>query len=154
MIRKWQGSFRAISERVESDQLGHWALRPLWDEVEAEAKALAPAARGEEHWRDVYALFWAARNKLVFEHNLAQNPRVLLSDYEDFTRDPEKYLSVLWERVGTSAPKNRYMLETRGSPKSNQHKARFSPAVQKKCDSIYERLRIAAQADLILMGTA
>lgn len=154
MIRKWQGSFRAISERVESNQLGHWALRRLWNEVEAEAKALAPSARREEHWRNVYALFWAARNSLVFELNLAKSPRVLLSDYDDFTRDPEKCLSVLWERVGTSAPKNRYMLETRGSLGGKQHKARFSPAVQKKCDSIYERLRVAAKADPISMGTA
>lgn len=152
MIRKWQGDFRIVSERVETDLSGQWALRGQWDEIEAEAKALAPEAEGEAHWRNLYALFWLARNQLVVDLDLPGHPRVLLSDYADFTRAPDRWLSVLLGRAGLSASAASYPLETRPAARDTSHKPRFSPEIQARCDALYTVLCDAARSDRDLVG--
>ncbi len=148
MLRKWQGGFRAISERVESDFEGDWALRPLWDRIEDEARELAPEAAPQDRLRDTYALFWYHRNRLVFDLDLATNPRVLLSDYLDFTAAPQANLAILRDRIGVAAPGWTYPLETRPASADTSAKPRFSPAVQAKCDALYRELRgVSARPD-------
>lgn len=140
MIRKWGGDFREISERVETSLSGQWVLKDLWDEIEGQAATLAPNANGEDYYRNVYALYWAARNRLVFDLELPSVSRVLLVDYMDYTRNPEAYLEALWSRIGVRPPEGRYPLETRYAGHSGKTKPRFSPLIQDRCDALYAQL--------------
>lgn len=147
MVRKWQGDFREISECVETDQSEYWALRELWEKIEAQAAELAPHTQGEARWRDVYALYWYARNALILDLNLVAHPRVLVTDYIEYTHDPDACLKLLWNRIGVVPPKKCYPLTTRPAGHDSSHKPRFSPLIQDRCDALYAQLRKATHAD-------
>lgn len=141
MIRKWRGDFRLISERVETDVDGQWALRELWDQIEFEAKELCNENEAEALWRDTYALYWAARNRLVFDLDLASHPRFLFADYANFTHGPEDWLQALRKRIGVSEPSTSFPIETRSARRAERQKPQFSPAIQNKCDALYEEMK-------------
>ena len=146
MIRKWGGNFFEISKRVESAPDGDWDLANLWQDIQKEARSLAPDAEGDDHIRDVYALFWLHRNQLVYDLDLAAHPRVIMVDYADFTAAPEEYLDHGLAIAGVPpVGRWRYGLKTRRiDPDTTARKPQVSPPIQARCDALYQALRQAS----------
>jgi hypothetical protein len=143
MMNKWPGNFRAISQGVETDEEGRWELRELWDRIEVEAAELG--ATGQARTRDEYGLFWYYRNLLALDLDLANHPRVLMTDYRDFTRAPDAWLERILEMAGVEAASKRYPLETRAASARSSAKPRFSPPLQERCDRLMNDLKVAGQ---------
>lgn len=145
MMRKWGGDFFEISKRVESAPDGSWDLADLWHDIQAEARTLAPEARGEDHIRDIYALFWFYRNKLALDFDLAAHPRVVMADYDDITTAPARYLDHGLSLAGVSPVGRRFNLETRSPSKAAKaRKPKASGEIQARCDALYRKLQEAA----------
>ncbi|MEO1542730.1 MAG: hypothetical protein AAFR75_01720 [Pseudomonadota bacterium] len=142
MLRKWGGTFRSVSERVESLPDGAWDLHSFWDDVEtfAAKHSEKPAVHKTA---DVYAAFWLLRNQQFFDLGLDKDPRITLVDYETLTRNPRETLDGLWSNVGVGAPRATFPIRTRGSGQRPDTESQFSPAMQKLCDDLHQRLRRA-----------
>ena len=139
MFRKWGGDFERISEAVESDSEGNWELRVLWSNIRARAATLADYTSEEEYWRNVYALFWAERNQLLFDLQLHSHPRVHIVNYSDFIAAPDLFMRYFRREVSVSEAAWSYPLVTHSS-RHRIDKPRFAPAIQDRCDELYERM--------------
>ena len=139
MLRKWGGEFERISEAVESDFEGNWDLRELWSTINSQVKMLGDSASDEDYWRNVYAVFWVARNQLMFDLRLHSNPRVHIVNYSDFIAAPDLFMRHFRRRVSVSEASWYYPLSTHASS-HRIDKPRFAPAIQGQCDELYERM--------------
>ncbi|MEM9341983.1 MAG: hypothetical protein AAGA87_02960 [Pseudomonadota bacterium] len=141
MISKWGDRFEAISRRVETDDAGDWDLASLWGDVHNEAQRLSTAERGTlPYQRDVYALYWHARNRTFFDLGLESDSRVRVLSYQTLLDDPMRVMADLRQDIGVSDTSLRFPLRTqRRTPKAAAPDL-LSPMIRETCDALYARL--------------
>lgn len=148
MVNKWGSTFEAVSRRVETDTSGHWELEELWRDLNERTRELSDHSPGSEGFvRDLYALFWHARNADYFRLGLHRDPRISLISYETLTADPDACVSALKKHIGfESEPILSFPMRTRRKTGKDKPREAFSPDVQSRCDALYERLVAAETA--------
>ncbi|MEO1542626.1 MAG: hypothetical protein AAFR75_01180 [Pseudomonadota bacterium] len=142
MLRKWDGDFRAVSQRVESLPDGSWDLSDFWDQVESFAAKHSGWSAGSD-MAAVYAAFWYLRNQSFFDLGLDRDPRITLVSYETLTRDPRQALEFLWGKLGVGNPPATFPTQTRQPTARSDRASPLSPEFRHLCDDLYERLRAA-----------
>jgi hypothetical protein len=143
MLRKWRGGFEAISRRVESDADGRWELEQLWNGLHAKVAVLSEAPAGSEgRLRDLYAIYWHARNASYFAQGFENDARIRLLDYRTLLERPAVSVGALTEAIGVGAASVSFPLKTeRIHAKSTGRSRYLSPEVKVMCDALIERLR-------------
>lgn len=140
MIRKWGDGFKEVSEKVEVDSLGNWALRELWCQIENEVAEICPTRDQDRHVANSYALYWLYRNKLYFDLRLHEHPRVESYDYYEFSKSPKQYIDTLLTKSGIGRPKFRFPLRTRVPKKNKKNNIKLSPEIALRCEEVYRML--------------
>lgn len=141
MMHKWQGDFREVSEKVETDAAGHWELRGIWEQIEADVSSGATEAL----CHDRYAMYWYQRNRVAIDKSLGNNPRVLMVEYSDFVNRPNAWLKAVRDLGDIAAPNWTFPIHAMARSRSPSSSIRLSPWVQDKCDSLLAELRDAAR---------
>lgn len=140
MIRKWQGDFEAISRKVETDLDGVWELEATWQSLHRETERLSCAAQDSDaRYRDLYGLYWHARNSAFFEQALDVDPRIKLLSYQTLLSQPEQSLAALDAMIGTQTPRIQFPLKTTRRTPRIAEPGFFSPDVQARCDGLFQR---------------
>lgn len=92
---------------------------------------------------DAAVLFWFARNSLYFDLELDQNPRVMLSYYEDFVLDPAKYMQEVYRRVGQPYPGMQLTADVHSRSRKKGKDIELSPEVEQIAQGLQDRLIVA-----------
>lgn len=147
MLRKWKGGFEEISRRVESDAAGKWELAPLWQALHKKVAEISTADPGSEaRLRDLYGLYWHARNAAFFDLGLENEPRIRLLDYQTLLTRPSESVRDLTGAIGIGPPQFAFPLKTgRVNPRMPKPDF-FSPPVRSLCDTLHARLSAVEQA--------
>ncbi|WP_138466104.1 sulfotransferase [Poseidonocella sp. HB161398] len=147
MLRKWPGNFEQISRRVETGADGVWELETLWSDLHDRAEALSSAAPGSEaRLRDLYALYWHARNDAFFDCGIDADPRIRLLDYQTLLARPAESMAALARMTGTGAPLLRFPTRTERRNPRVARPGYLSPEVAALCAELYQRLAATAAA--------
>jgi hypothetical protein len=141
MLHKWGGKFEEISRGVETDDDGLWELEALWNRLATQMVQLSDAVPGSQDWhRDLYGLYWHARNGAYFDIGLHKDPRISLLSYRSLQTRPADSVGALVRDIGLRPAWISFPLTTRG-PKPEKHRQpRFSAKIQTRCDDLYARL--------------
>lgn len=143
---KWRDMFKEISRRVETDLSGNWDLAPLWKHLERDMTTLSSASPDTEAWwRDLYGLYWHARNAAYFDLELFVDSRISLLGYESLQDHPKGNVDSFTQAVGIEPARVRFPLKTRTSKSSNPPAESFSPKIQDMCDALHARLQVAEE---------
>ncbi len=89
---------------------------------------------------DAAALFWWARMQLYFEQHLDQNPRVMLSRYEDLVLDPARTMRRTYAFLGRAYPGDHMVKDVNAQSVGKGRVSRLSPAVDELCAAMLARL--------------
>lgn len=147
MQRKWAGNFETISRSVESDASGHWELEALWRDLHGEVAEMSVAEPGSEGFvRDLYALYWYARNVSYFDRDLKSDRRIRLLDYRTLLENPAESVRTLTNMIGLRPASLTFPLQTGRVHARACQPDFFSPEVRTRCDALYARLCAAESA--------
>ncbi len=89
---------------------------------------------------DTAALFWWARMQLYFEQHLDQNPRVMLSRYEDLVLDPARTMRRTYAFLGRPYPGDHIVKDVNAQSVGKGRVSKLSPAVDELCAAMLARL--------------
>lgn len=92
---------------------------------------------------DAAALFWYARNRLLFDQNLQDHPRVTLLRYEDFAQSPGESLEKIYRFLGQTYPGKGMLKEVHAKSVKKGKDVALSPEVDALCQELYGRLENA-----------
>ena len=144
MVRKWGPGFRAISERVETGSDGAWSLAGLWDQIEAGAGQVSEP--GSDQWvRDVYALFWLRRNRMVFDAGLVADPRVRVVEYAELVARPQAVVAGILAQAGLAVPRLAFPQQTSTASLRPGRRVGLSAPVRAECACLLAELKRAAE---------
>jgi hypothetical protein len=86
------------------------------------------------------ALFWWARNQLLFDSGMFADPRVLTLDYARFVADPTGVLSQIYEWTGVEFPGDQIARSVRRSFVGRGSEHAISGEIKERCDQLWKRL--------------
>jgi hypothetical protein len=89
---------------------------------------------------DAAALFWWARMQLYFEQGLDENPRVLLSRYEDLVTNPAQTMRRTYAFLGQPYPGDHIVKDVNAQSVGKGRVSKLSPAVDELCAAMLARL--------------
>lgn len=148
MIRKWGADFRAVSERVETDHAGHWALADLWARVEDEAGRHEPR-EGEGAVWNRYALYWLYRNQAYAETRLERDPRIFPLAYDALLADPRGCIATVLAGHGLAPPQFSFPLRTVERASGRRPASPVSDVIAQRCDAMRERLHAVCAGGML-----
>lgn len=139
-VRSYLAKFGDINLRVlqafAEGEDGHWQTAAMADDVRELVLASDPATMSPE---TAAALFWYARNRLVFDLGLAQRPDVALVGYAQLLSEPEQrmrelcaFLAIDWH------PRMVAHIERR--PPATRRPLDIDSTVREHCEALMERL--------------
>jgi hypothetical protein len=128
----------------------HRDLQPILagDQANWRAERLGPGAREliarlyrpDLPAEDAAALFWYARNSLLFEHGLDRDPRLRACRYEDLLRDPAGVMRDVYTFIGRPWPGDRIVSDVEPAPARAAAPPALDPAVAEACAGMLARL--------------
>lgn len=89
---------------------------------------------------DAAALFWYARNSLLFERGLDGDPRVRACRYDDLLADPAGIMRAAYEFIERPWPGERIVADVGTATPRRGQAPSFDPAVEEACNRMLERL--------------
>jgi hypothetical protein len=89
---------------------------------------------------DAAALFWYARNSLVFEHGLSADPRVRACRYEELLADPAGIMRAVYAFLERPWPGDRIVADVEPAPKRAPRPLDLEPAIAEACAGLLARL--------------
>ncbi|MBM4131444.1 sulfotransferase [bacterium] len=89
---------------------------------------------------DAAALFWYARNSLLFERGLDGDPRVRACRYEDLLRDPAGVMRAVYGFIERPWPGERIVADVEPAPARAATPPVLEPAVAEACAGLLARL--------------
>jgi Sulfotransferase domain len=87
---------------------------------------------------DAAALFWYARNQLFFDLDLANDPAIMLCQYEYLTQHPTEFMRRIYDFIGIERPQGLDTAEVR--PPGAEKRLELSPEIRMECDQLKARL--------------
>ncbi|CUS03400.2 conserved protein of unknown function [Candidatus Promineifilum breve] len=98
---------------------------------------------------DAASLFWWARMQLYFEQGLDENPRVLLSRYEDLVTNPAQTMRRTYAFLGQPYPGDHIVKDVNAQSVGKGRVSKLSPAVDELCAAMLARLDRLNSAALV-----
>lgn len=138
-----KASLYNLSALFEDDYKDHW----FGDNVPADLRdTVQPLFDPERPVFDLHALCWWVRNSLYFALDLDQDPRVLLSRYEDLTSRPKDLMASVYRHLEIAYPGDYLVsdIHTRSIGKGGQ--LELSPEIESLCGDLLKRLDAAREA--------
>lgn len=89
---------------------------------------------------DAAALFWYARNSLLFENGLSADTRVRACRYEDLLGDPAGIMQAVYVFLERPWPGNRIIADVEPAPACPPRPLELDPAVTEACAGLLARL--------------
>lgn len=88
------------------------------------------------------ALFWWARNRLLFDEGYESDPRVLALQYGRFVADPVAVLAELYEHAGVAfpGPEIARSITPKFVGRGSGHE--FDPEIETLCEQLWDRLAV------------
>lgn len=102
---------------------------------------------------DAAALFWYARNRLFFEQNLDQDPRVLLCRYEDLVTRPAETMRGVYQFIGQPYPGDQVVQDVHPQSVGKGRESRLSAEVETLCTQLLDDLDACLQQQNEPMAT-
>ena len=90
--------------------------------------------------QDAAALFWWARNSLLFSMDGHPDPRVGICRYEDLLADPTTVMRQAYDHVGRRFPGPRIVRDVIPTPRRGQRNIHLDTKVQEMCEEMLTRL--------------
>jgi len=90
---------------------------------------------------DAAALFWYSRNRLFFEQELDDNPRVLAIEYESFVTAPARISRDIYDFAGLQYPGDKTTREISTASVRKGQQLQLSSEVQRLCEDLLIELR-------------
>ena len=122
VIRKEPGNWR--SEKVTSET------------VKVLSSHFSETIRSE----DAAALFWYCRNRLFFDQQLQDHPRVKLCLYDDLVTHPVNTMKDLYHFIGRSYPGKRLVREVNPYSVNKGKDIELTDEIRRVCDTLYKNL--------------
>jgi hypothetical protein len=139
-------SHRDLAPMLAGDQ-ANWRCERLGDEARA---LVASLYRPDLSAHDAAALFWYARNSLLFERGLAADPRVRLCRYDELLAEPAGIMRGVYAFVERPWPGKRIVADVEPAPAHAPRPLDLEPDIARACNDLLARLeaapRIAAPA--------
>lgn len=92
---------------------------------------------------DAAALFWYARTRLYFDLGLQSDPRVLLVNYEQLVRQPERTLAAIYRHAGARPPDAAATAGVHERSVGLGAGLELAPPIARCCDELWVHLRAA-----------
>jgi hypothetical protein len=89
---------------------------------------------------DAAALFWFARNKLLFSQNLVDNSKVMLCRYEDLGAAPNIVMKAVYRFLQIPYPGDRITRSVHAKSVGKGVKIRLSEEIEERCAVLLEQL--------------
>lgn len=86
------------------------------------------------------ALFWYARNSLVFERGLAVDPCLRACRHEDLLRDPGGVMRAVYAFLGRPWPGDRILRDVEPASARPARPVALAPAIAEACEGLLARL--------------
>jgi hypothetical protein len=137
-------NLRVLSEIATGRGLARWQAQRLSTETlefirSFDYSKMTPATAS--------ALFWYARNMLLFELKLAGRPDVFVSSYDALVEDPATTITALCDFLGFPyRPQLHAHIAVRSAPSGAPAELSIDPRVRERCAEITTRLEAAAAA--------
>lgn len=122
-----------IVERQE----GNWRSENVSDEVRS---VVLKFFSTDMDPYDASALFWWVRNRLFFELNLADDPRVRMCRYEDLVTDPKPMMHGIHDFLGVTYPGDQVFTEVHSASKTKGQEIKLSPKIEGICEALLTEL--------------
>lgn len=147
-IKRWDTAHRDIMLGICQGRTLHPGQAAIAEGIGDDLLALLRSLRRDELTReDGAALLWYVRNSLYFDLHLDQNERVLLVNYEDSVRNPEKHFTWMFDFAGVKF-KRRYVHGIFRSSIGKQHQPVLGKDVESLCQAMMTRLGASYGAGL------
>lgn len=134
----------------------HRDLQPILagDQTNWRAERLGPGARElvrrlyrpDLAAEDAAALFWYARNSLLFDRGLDNDPRVRACRYEDLLADPSGVMRAVYAHIGRPWPGDRIVADVEPAPARPAGPPGLDPAIGEACAGLLARLDAVPRA--------
>jgi hypothetical protein len=132
------GTSRRDLEPILADDGGNWRAERLGAGARELVRRLY---RPELSAHDAAALFWYARNSLLFDRGLADDPRVRVCRYEDLLVDPAGTMRAAYDFLEQPWPGDRLVRDV--EPARPSAPLSLDAAVTEACDGLLARLGAA-----------
>lgn len=143
MIRKWGGDFFKISERVESDEDGHWRLK----EVASELQILIDKGGGDRRAiAEAYGRYWIERNQLPIKLGLHEDSRFLFLDYGHLVSAPKEVINRTLEEINHEVWSD-FTSEANTKSHLRPVDSLLSDETRRKAESVLRRLQELSRRD-------
>jgi len=119
------------------DRADNWASEGVSDITH---DTIARLYREDISREDAAALFWWARNRLFFELDLKNHPRVMLCQYETLVSEPGKTMETIYDFAAVSYPGPHLVGGVHALSKGLGRALLLSPEVENLCSALHERL--------------
>lgn len=114
-----------------------WRFQNLAPEV---IETIRDLVRNPLRPSDAAALFWYARNSLLFTTGMHEDPHLAVCRYEDLVRVPAEVLRAIYQFLGRPFPGSGILKDIRGNYIGRGESLEFTPAVEVICDRMQARL--------------
>lgn len=114
----------------------HWASENISDHVR---EIVTQYFSEDMQPYDAEALFWYARNRLFFEQNLDQHPRIFLCKYEDIVAEPAKMMPQIYNFVGYPYPGDRIIQHIHTGSINRGAEIELNPEIEVLCDGLLQK---------------
>lgn len=91
------------------------------------------------------ALFWYARNSLLFERGLATDERLRACRYEDLLRDPGGVMRAVYGFIGRPWPGDRILRDVEPASARPARPVALDPSIAEACEGLLARLDAASR---------
>jgi hypothetical protein len=132
-------SHRDLAPMLAGDQ-ANWRCERLGDEARA---LVASLYRPDLSAHDAAALFWYARNSLLFERGLAADPRVRLCRYDELLAEPAGIMRGVYAFVERPWPGKRIVADVEPAPAHAPRPLDLEPDIARACNDLLARLEAA-----------
>lgn len=129
-------SHRDLAPIVDGEQ-ANWRCERLGDDARA---LVASLYRPDLPAHDAAALFWFARNSLLFDRGLDRDPRVRLCRYEELLADPEGVMRCVYGFLGRPWPGARIVADVEPAPSRAPRPLDLEPDIARACNVMLARL--------------
>lgn len=129
-------SHRDLEQVLSGDQK-NWRSEQLGDETR---RLINSVYRHGLSAFDAAALFWYARNSLLFEHGLDCDPRVRTCRYDDLLADPAGIMRAAYEFIDRPWPGEQIVADVDSAIPGADQTFALDPAVEEICVTMLARL--------------
>lgn len=129
-------SHRDLAPILADDQ-GNWRAERLGKGAQELVRSLY---RPDLPAIDAAALFWYARNSLLFEHGLGADPRVRACRYDDLLADPAGLMRAVYAFIGRPWPGDRIVRDVEPAAARPAGATVLEPAIAEACAGMLARL--------------